>query len=81
MEDITWEANYANQTVVCPDHGERNTVVTCPVCVGYARMIIGRYETMVAAIAAFAEQSDFCVVCGEHPSHDHGGKDCFMKIS
>jgi hypothetical protein len=47
----------------------------------YARMIIGRYETMVAAIAAFAEQSDFCVVCGEHPSHDHGGKDCFMKIS
>lgn len=78
MKDVTWAANYANQLVSCPEHGDRNTVVVCPVCVGYARMIIGRHETLVAAVKANADETDFCLVCGEHPSHGHS-EECFIK--
>lgn len=75
--DITWEANQTSQVISCEHHGERNTVVACPVCVGYARAVLVRYEKVAEAVKAFADESDYCVACGEHPSHGHAGSCVF----
>lgn len=78
MKDITWEANYVGQVVACEHHGDRNTVVACPVCIGYARMVLVRYERMIAALKAYAEETDYCIICDEHPSHGHA-KSCIFE--
>lgn len=79
MRDISFETreDLSDGLISCPHHGDRNTLLVCPVCVGFARAVIDRYEKLVEIVTANAEETDYCIACDNHPSHGHSS-DCLL---
>lgn len=55
--------------VPCNHHlHEQETVRACPECIVDNWLLISRLS---GAIRRYAEETDYCIACDEHPSHGH----------